>query len=125
MSQRVHRELEQGGTETRHVPSTLASQLRSRYGERSGRADSGMAKVILYTTQYCPYCVQAKALLRHKGVSFEEIDVSEDEALRVEMIEASGRRTVPQIFINDAAVGGFEELRALDEDGELDRLLAA
>ena len=79
----------------------------------------------MYTTQYCPYCVRAKALLRHKGVAFEEVDVSQDEALRERMIEASGRRTVPQIFINDAPIGGFDELRALDEQGELDRLLAA
>ena len=79
----------------------------------------------MYTTQYCPYCVRAKALLRHKGVAFEEIDVSDDEALRERMIEASGRRTVPQIFINDAPIGGFEELRALEDEGALDRLLAA
>ncbi len=84
-----------------------------------------MAKVVMYTTQQCPYCVRAKALLRHKGVAFEEIDVSEDLELRAKMIEASGRRTVPQIFINDRAIGGFEELRALDQEGELDRLLAA
>jgi glutaredoxin 3 len=84
-----------------------------------------MAKVVMYTTQYCPYCVRAKALLRHKGVAFEEVDVSEDEALREQMIETSGRRTVPQIFIDDAPIGGFEELRALEEEGELDRLLAA
>ena len=79
----------------------------------------------MYTTQYCPYCVRAKALLRHNGVAFEEIDVSDDEALRERMIEASGRRTVPQIFINDAPIGGFEELRALEDEGALDRLLAA
>jgi glutaredoxin 3 len=84
-----------------------------------------MAKVVLYTTQYCSYCVRAKALLQHKVVAFEEVDVGADETLRDKMIEASGRRTVPQIFINDTPIGGFEELRALDEQGELDRLLAA
>ena len=84
-----------------------------------------MSKVVMYTTQYCPFCVQAKALLRHRGIPFEEIDVGGDDALRLEMIEASGRRTVPQIFINGSAIGGFEELRTLDERGELDRLLAA
>lgn len=84
-----------------------------------------MAKVVMYTTQYCPYCVRAKALLRHKGVAFEEIDVSEDEVLREAMITASGRLTVPQIFIDDTSIGGFEELRTLDQQGELDRLLAA
>ena len=84
-----------------------------------------MAKVVMYTTDYCPFCVRAKALLRNKGVAFDEIDVGEDEALRAKMIEASGRRTVPQIFIDDKPIGGFDELRALDVDGELDRLLAA
>lgn len=79
----------------------------------------------MYTTQYCPFCVQAKALLRHRGIPFEEIDVGGNDARRTEMVEASGRRTVPQIFINGNAIGGFEELRALDERGELDRLLAA
>jgi glutaredoxin 3 len=84
-----------------------------------------MAKVTVYTTQFCSYCVRAKALLRQKGVEFEEIDVGDDDAVREKMIEESGRRTVPQIFINGQPVGGFEELRALDEQGELDRLLAA
>jgi len=84
-----------------------------------------MAKVVMYTTQYCPYCVQAKALLRHKGVAFDEIDVGGDDDLRNHMIEASGRRTVPQIFINDSPIGGFEELRSLEEQGKLDPLLAA
>jgi len=84
-----------------------------------------MAKVVMYTTQYCPYCVQAKALLRHKGVLFDEIDVGGNDELREKMMEASGRRTVPQIFIDDNPIGGFEELRSLEEQGELDRLLAA
>lgn len=84
-----------------------------------------MAKVVMYTTQYCPYCVQAKALLRRKGVDFEEVDVGDDDALREQMVAASGRRTVPQIFIDDRPIGGFEELHALDRDGALDRLLAA
>lgn len=79
----------------------------------------------MYTTPYCPFCVQAKILLQHRGIPFEEIDVSGNDALRAEMIEASGRRTVPQIFINGLPIGGFQELRALDEGGGLDRLLAA
>lgn len=84
-----------------------------------------MARVVVYTTQYCPYCVRAKALLRHKGVAFEEIDVGDDDAIRERMVEASGRRTVPQIFIDDVPIGGFEELKELDDQGALDRLLAA
>jgi glutaredoxin 3 len=84
-----------------------------------------MAKVVVYTTEYCSYCVRAKALLRHKEVPFEEIDVGADDALREKMVEESGRRTVPQIFINGTPIGGYEELRALDEQGELDRLLGS
>ncbi len=84
-----------------------------------------MSEVVMYTTQYCSFCVRAKALLRQKGITFEEIDIGADANLRAKMVEASGRRTVPQIFINGRAIGGFEELRALDEQGELDRLLAA
>ena len=84
-----------------------------------------MAKVVMYTTQFCPYCVRAKTLLKHKGVAFEEIDVSDDDELRTKMVEDSGRQTVPQIFIDGTPIGGFDELYALDQDGELDRLLAA
>jgi glutaredoxin 3 len=84
-----------------------------------------MAMVVIYTTQYCPYCTQAKALLKHKGVAFQEVDVGKDAALRDKMIEKSGRRTVPQIFIDGDPIGGFDELRALDEEGKLDTLSAA
>jgi glutaredoxin 3 len=84
-----------------------------------------MAKVRMYTSQQCPYCIGAKVLLRRKGVSFEEIDVGTDPSLREKMIEESGRRTLPQIFINGTPIGGFEELRALDQEGQLDCLLAA
>lgn len=84
-----------------------------------------MARVVVYTTEYCPYCVRAKALLERKGVAFAEIDVGADEAQREHMMRASGRRTVPQIFINDAPIGGYDDLAALDRQGELDKLLAA
>ncbi len=84
-----------------------------------------MAKVELYTTTSCPFCVRAKALLRTKAVQFQEIDVTDDDALREKMIElAGGRRTVPEIFINGQLVGGYDELRAFDKTGELDRMLA-
>ncbi len=84
-----------------------------------------MAKVQVYSTAYCPYCIRAKALLRNKGVAFEEIDVSDDFELRLKMVELSGgRRTVPEIFINDKIIGGYDELRALESRGELDALLA-
>ncbi len=84
-----------------------------------------MAKVEVYTTSYCPYCTRAKSLLRSKGVAFEEIDVSRDPALREKMIELSGgRRTVPEIFINGKIIGGYDELRALEDEGGLDPLLS-
>lgn len=85
-----------------------------------------MVKVRVYTTRICPYCVRAKSLLKKKGVDFEEIDVSDDMALREKLIqEAGGARTVPQIFIGDTHVGGCDDLYALDKAGKLDPLLAA
>ena len=84
-----------------------------------------MAKVQIYTTSYCPFCTRAKALLRGKGVEFEEIDVTNDDALREKMVELSGgRRTVPEIFINGKIVGGYDELKALDDKGLLANMLA-
>lgn len=84
-----------------------------------------MAKVEVYTTSFCPYCVRAKSLLRAKGVPFSEIDVTDDDDLRAKMVElAGGRRTVPEIFINGKIVGGYDELRALEVQGKLDALLA-
>ncbi|SLN11033.1 putative glutaredoxin [Aquimixticola soesokkakensis] len=84
-----------------------------------------MQTVTLYTTPTCPYCVAAKRLLAKKGVEFSEIDVSADPDLRVAMTKrANGVRTVPQIFIGDAHVGGCDDLYALDEAGKLDPLLA-
>jgi glutaredoxin 3 len=83
-----------------------------------------VATVEVYTTTYCPYCVRAKNLLRNKGVAFAEIDVTDDDALREKMVEmAGGRRTVPEIFINGKIVGGYDELKALDDAGQLDALL--
>jgi glutaredoxin 3 len=83
-----------------------------------------VARVEVYTTEFCPYCVRAKALLKAKGVAFEEIDVTEDSALREKMVEmAGGRRTVPEIFINGKIIGGYDELRDLESNGELDALL--
>lgn len=84
-----------------------------------------MAKVEVYTTNYCPYCVRAKDLLNRKGKEFSEIDVTDDMGLREKLVEkAGGRRTVPQIFINDEHIGGFDDLNALDKEGKLDALLA-
>lgn len=82
-----------------------------------------MPKVVIYTTNYCPFCTGAKALLRSKHIDFEEIDITHDERLREEVTRLSGRRTVPQIFIDGKSVGGFDDIRELDMAGELDRLL--
>lgn len=84
-----------------------------------------MAQVTIYTTKVCPYCVRAKQLLERKGVEFQEIS-AEDEAVREAMVQkAGGRRTVPQIFINNHHVGGCDDLYALDKAGKLDSMLNA
>jgi len=77
----------------------------------------------MYSTRYCPFCVLAKRLLSTKGVRIDEIRVDEDPVRRDEMARASGRRTVPQIFVGDVHVGGFDDLYALDRAGRLDPLL--
>lgn len=83
-----------------------------------------MNKVLMYTTQVCPYCLRAKALLKQRGVeAIEEIRVDQDPAQRDTMIERTGRRTVPQIFIGDTHVGGCDDLMALDQRGGLMPLL--
>ena len=85
-----------------------------------------MKQVEIYTSPLCGYCHAAKRLLTGKGVSFAEIDVSRDPARRQEMMSrASGRHTVPQIFIGDTHVGGYDDLSALERSGKLDPLLAA
>jgi len=78
----------------------------------------------MYTTAFCPFCLRAKALLKDKGVEFEEIDVMFDPARRAEMTERSGGgRTVPQIFIDGEPIGGFDELYDLERQGRLNDLL--
>ncbi len=86
-----------------------------------------MPNVIIYTKDYCPYCIKAKSLLQRKGVNdFNEIDITNDEKLQQEMINKSGgRKTVPQIFIGSTHVGGCDDLYALEKDGKLSNLLAA
>ena len=81
--------------------------------------------VEMYLTQWCPYCRRARALLQSKGVAVDEIDIEAAPGRRAEMITRSGRRTVPQIFINGQHVGGSDDIHALDRDGKLDGLLAA
>ncbi len=79
--------------------------------------------VVLYTTRYCPYCIRAKQLLSSKGVSFQDIPVDNDPEKREEMMQKSGRHTVPQIWIGGTHVGGCDELYDLERQGKLDAML--
>ena len=83
-----------------------------------------MAKIEVYSSAHCPYCVMAKQLLERKGVAYKEIRVDKDASKRQEMMKKSRQRTVPQIFINDEAVGGYTDLLALERSQRLDSLLA-
>ncbi len=83
-----------------------------------------MANVKIYVTDSCPYCFRAKELLTRKGIPFEEIDVTGDPKTRAWLAGETGRRTVPQVFIDGSPSGGCDDLYALDESGELDKLLA-
>ncbi len=80
--------------------------------------------VTVYTTRICAYCVRAKMLLKQKGIAYEEIDVSGDDEKRAWLVRTTGQRTVPQIFIDQESIGGFQELAAMNSSGELDRHLA-
>ncbi|KAB2836895.1 MAG: glutaredoxin 3 [Caedimonadaceae bacterium] len=83
-----------------------------------------MKNVQIFTTNYCPYCVRAKDLLKKKNIEFQEIDLTLDDEGRIALVEKSGgRKTVPQIFIGDFHVGGCDDLYALDQAGKLDELL--
>jgi glutaredoxin 3 len=82
-----------------------------------------VADVVMYKTKVCPFCAMAGMLLKKKGVTWREVDVTHDSELRRDMEERSGRRTVPQVFIDDFSVGGYDDLARLDRAGELDGLL--
>ncbi|MEK9866186.1 MAG: glutaredoxin 3 [Betaproteobacteria bacterium] len=83
-----------------------------------------MSKVVMYSTDWCPFCSRARKLLESKGVSVEKVNLDDEPDRKSEMIERTGRRTVPQIFIDDYHVGGHEDLVSLDQSGRLDELLA-
>ncbi|MGZ5007481.1 MAG: glutaredoxin 3 [Methylobacter sp.] len=84
-----------------------------------------MPEILIYTTNICPYCIMAKRLLEKKGASYTEINVDSKPGLREEMMQKTKRRTVPQIYIGDYHVGGFDDLYALDQQKKLDDLLKA
>jgi len=89
-------------------------------------ADAGDTPiVVMYSSPWCGYCAAAKSLLQDKGIDFKDIDVGGDAVRRDEMVGLTGRTSVPQIFIGQQHIGGFDELSALDRQGELDRLLDA
>lgn len=83
------------------------------------------AKIELYGTKYCGYCGAARMLLKKRGLNFNDIPISADASGRQEMHRRTGKTSVPQIFINDELIGGFDDLYALDQSGELDRILLA
>lgn len=82
-----------------------------------------MAKATVYSTTYCPYCRQAERLLAEKGADFEVIDVTNDDEKRMWLVKETGKRTVPQIWVGDTYVGGYDDLAALDRKGGLQPLL--
>ena len=79
-----------------------------------------MNQIEVYSTDNCPWCIRAKSLLHTKGLDYEEIDISSDRVRALEMTERSGRRSVPQIFIDDEPIGGFDELSEMHRAGKLD-----
>jgi glutaredoxin 3 len=83
-----------------------------------------MSKIVIYTTNVCPYCVRAKALLQRKNVTFSEIKITSEEAKNEMIKKSGGRMTVPQIFIGEFHVGGCDDLYALEAAGKLDKLLS-
>ena len=84
-----------------------------------------MANVKLYSADWCPFCIRAKKLLESKNIKFEEFNVDETPGMREEIVAKTGQKTIPQIFINDEFIGGFTELAALDDKGELESLVGS
>ena len=83
-----------------------------------------MKKIEIYTTDYCPFCVKAKSLLNKKNIKFTELDISNDESLRVKMTAmANGARSVPQIFVDNIHIGDCDKIHKLDQEKKLDKLL--
>ena len=79
--------------------------------------------MVVYTLNYCPYCYRVKELLKKKGIAFEEIDFTDDDRLREEIAKKSGQETAPQVFVNGKPIGGYAEVRRLDEQGLLEKMI--
>jgi len=106
------------------IPTANIPDSSKQQSEHQQILGDQMAKVEIYTKSYCPYCVKAKALLKKKNVTFEEIDIEHDQTVAIKVMERSGgRKTVPQIFIDGTHVGGCDDLYALDDTGKLDEML--
>ena len=119
------RQCPKGGGRGGGAPRRSARTPREGVGALGRPAGTMTAPVTMYTTAVCPYCIQAERLLRAKGVAeITKIRVDLDPALRRTMMEKTGRRTVPQIYIGDQHVGGYDDLVVLDRAGELDPMLA-
>ena len=109
----------------RHGPSLVVEPARSGgIPGHSGTLKAAMARIQMYSTTWCGYCVRAKALLERRGLEYEEILMDDDPAFRQKLLELTGRWTVPQIFIDGEAIGGYTELWGLERDGRLDELAA-
>ncbi len=115
------------GAEELHPSALVGAQWRLCSPLRTGvlRCRIVQRNVRLYSTLICPYCIRAKLLLRERGIPYDEVDVTGDSEKRAWLAQETGRRTVPQIFVDDESIGGFDELRSLDRSGELSRKLAA
>jgi glutaredoxin 3 len=88
-------------------------------------AESGAPQVLIYARQMCGYCTRARQLLSRKGIAYTEIDIETVAGARAQMQQRSGRNTVPQVFVGDRHLGGYDDISALDDAGELDLILAA
>ncbi|MBI4430471.1 MAG: glutaredoxin [Candidatus Omnitrophica bacterium] len=86
-------------------------------------ANKSDAKVVIYTLNYCPYCSWVKELFKKRGIAFQEIDFTGNDALRAEIAERSGRNTAPQVFVRGKSIGGYEDVKRLDDQGLLSKLL--
>ena len=80
-------------------------------------------RIVVYTRDWCSYCWRAKRLLKRKGYEFEVVDATNNHELRARLVEKTGQETVPQVFIGDRSVGGYDDIKALDRSGELDRFV--
>ena len=104
-----------------HQQHATRRKVIDRHKVKRGR--HYMSAVMMYTTRFCPYCIRAKQLLDNKGITYTDICVDSTPAKRKEMMQRSGRRTVPQIWAGETHIGGFDELWALESRGKLDSLL--